>query len=76
MSGSGASTTAAIPTAAATMPPMIPSTPVVTSAAIVTTALLAISQPLLTAIPTDALNALTAAIYAPDGGHQHASNRR
>jgi len=59
MSGSGASAAAtAVPTTAptTTMPP-----PAVTSAAIVFTAPL--PPPPLTAIPTDALNALTAAIY-------------
>ncbi|XP_066392478.1 uncharacterized protein [Miscanthus floridulus] len=44
-------------------PPVIPSAPAHTTAAIGTIAPIAISQPPFTAVPTDALNALTAAIY-------------
>jgi 3-oxoacyl-ACP reductase-like protein len=56
MSGAGAS--AAIPTTSTAIP-LITSAP----AAIVTTAPPAVSQPPLTTVSTDALNALTAAVY-------------
>ena len=59
MSGSGASAAVVIPTTTSATPPST----AVTSAVLVTTAPLAVPQPPLTAIPTDALNALTAAIY-------------